>query len=202
MWSFTDPVWATIFVWATILAAVFGGIGVICLFVSGWVGYQITGVSQRKANVQIAEANARALEAKLALARFQQPRLLSEEAMARIVDKVKIFKDVEFDCAGSPTHEATNLLTSIEDTLERAGWMALNNAGAVSITIPNRRSRGIIISEGVSISFDQSQNPHLEKPVLALANALNDEGIAVSATGNAATPINKQAIHVIVGAKP
>src|ERR1700720_1718654 len=74
MWSFTSPPWATIFKWATIGAAAFGGIGVLAAFVSAWVGYQITDATQREANEQIANARADAARA------MERTALLEKEA--------------------------------------------------------------------------------------------------------------------------
>jgi len=64
MWVFTDPIWSTLFKWATISAGVLGGLGIASAFVSAWLGYEITGATQRDADVRIAASNAIAEGAK------------------------------------------------------------------------------------------------------------------------------------------
>lgn len=63
MWGLSIPFWDAVFRWATICAAIFGGIGVTAAFVSAWVGYELADVTQQEADRKIAEARARSDEA-------------------------------------------------------------------------------------------------------------------------------------------
>src|ERR1700683_3098317 len=53
MFGFPLDVWEAIFRWATIAALVFGGLGVGAAFVSAWVGYELTGATQKAATERI-----------------------------------------------------------------------------------------------------------------------------------------------------
>jgi hypothetical protein len=76
MW--TDPFWETVFRWATLVAAGAGGISITAAFVSAWVGYEITGATQRAADQRIALAQEQASKAdeRAALANERAARLM------------------------------------------------------------------------------------------------------------------------------
>jgi hypothetical protein len=83
LWGLSLSFWDAVFRWATICAAVFGGIGVTAAFISTWVGYELADVTQQESDRKLAEAratsdeaNARALEAQLALEKLKTPRVL------------------------------------------------------------------------------------------------------------------------------
>src|SRR5262245_12164319 len=91
MWSFTDPLWETVFKWATIAAAVFGGIGIAAAFVSAWIGYQIADATQKEADKNIAEARAETEKAKLEQERIKEAlawRTLTPEMTAILTESL------------------------------------------------------------------------------------------------------------------
>jgi len=96
MW--TDPFWETVFRWATWTAAGAGGLSIAAAFVSAWVGYEITGATQREADQKIAGAQAQAatateraaaLENDAAQARLELERLKSIVNW-RVLDPAKL----------------------------------------------------------------------------------------------------------------
>ena len=96
------------------------------------------------------EANARVLEAQLALEKFKAPRLLTTDQQARIVDKVRWLAGARFDLSvvtGDP--EALNFMIHIADTLEKAGWswIEFNHPGGPFMQvydIPGKPNVGMI----------------------------------------------------------
>jgi hypothetical protein len=83
--SFVSP---TVFIVATWLAAILGGIGIGAAFISAIVGYQLTERALRESDVKIAEANARAKEADLAVQKYKQPRNLDIESFSETLKGV------------------------------------------------------------------------------------------------------------------
>ena len=72
---------------------------------------------------RIAEADARALEAQVQLAKFKSPRNMTPDQQSRLVEKLARFKGTRFDMAlvvGDP--EAALFLGQISKTLQLAGW--------------------------------------------------------------------------------
>jgi hypothetical protein len=98
-WGLSLEFWQGVFFWATILAAVAGGLSIASAFVSAVVGYQITDFVQRQADEKIADAKARgdeagaeaakaserANKAALELEKFRSPRVITEEQRKTIV---------------------------------------------------------------------------------------------------------------------
>jgi hypothetical protein len=62
----------SVFIVATLVAAIFRGVGIAAAFVSAIVGYQLTEAALRDSNVKIAEANARTKEAELKLEQLRK----------------------------------------------------------------------------------------------------------------------------------
>jgi hypothetical protein len=154
------------------------------------------------AGKDIAEANARAVEAQLALERYKAPRQLTPEQQAHISAKIASFGKTPFDVALQPDLEPIGLMRQILSALKQAGWthVAWKTAGGIQFTIePDLPGAGILYAEGVHIEFAPSK-PEWEPAVTALGTALHAEGIAVKATR--ASGANAEAIHVVVGRKP
>lgn len=84
--SFISP---SVFVVATWLAAICGGVGVAAAFISAIVGYQLTEKSLKDSDVKIAEATARQTEAELKLEqlrKFAGPRSINVEAFMKALE--------------------------------------------------------------------------------------------------------------------
>jgi hypothetical protein len=212
----------SVFIAATWVAAIFGGIGIGAAFVSAIVGYQLTEESLAEANRRIAEANAqaeqargaaaeanaRALEAQLALEKFKQPRLLSENKMREMADKLNHFAGTRFDASASAGDtEAVIFLSHIAATLEMAGWKWIewNPPTGELMTVykiegkPNVGQLGFF---DVALQVDPDHNSELATAVGVLGVLLKAKGFAVTVdvVANPAIP-NKDTIHVIVGKK-
>ena len=92
-------------------------------------------------------------------------------------------------------------MQSVDASLQSAKW-EFHVAGI--ITIDNKA--GAIASSGVSIHFADELRSTLEKPALALANALVAEGITIAGvfrdTADAEKDKDRTRIHVMIGSKP
>lgn len=161
-----------------------------------------------QARAAAADANARALEAKAELAKFKAARTLSADAIERISDSIKGYKNVEFDAGvASPDSEYLELLLLIEQAAIKAGWKEIPwNGSSRTLDRPGGKPLiGVDLSTpNVGVGVDPS-NEQLLPAASALAAALNKEDIvAVAALVAIAPPginTNKNAIHIIVGRK-
>ena len=155
-----------------------------------------------------ADANARALEAQVALEKFKQPRLLSEQQMSAIAEKLKRFVGTKFDAAVIPGDpEAMIRLSHITATLEKAGWVwvewtAPEGQIAMTYTIPTKPSIGQLGFLGLTLQINPAHGRALSAPADALGLALIAEGIetTLDVIDNASVP-NRETVHVIVGKK-
>jgi hypothetical protein len=157
----------------------------------------------KEADARIAEAEARAAEANLQLAKLKTPRSLNQIQQVRIAAKIGQFAGTPFDLWVNTDQESANLMLQIEQAMALGRWQ-LKPPGA-SIEIANKA--GVIADTGVSVIFVEDKG-EFEKAALTLANAINDEGIAVKgcfkipAKEEAANHRDKNNIHILVGAKP
>jgi hypothetical protein len=81
---------------------------------------------------ETAEANAGVVEAELALAKFRTPRtvLLTAEAKASIIDKIKSFAGTKFDVGHDrEDREVWDFLWNLEPPLTAAGWVQIDWKG-------------------------------------------------------------------------
>lgn len=70
-----------------------------------------------------AEANARAEEAKLELARITEPRTIAPKDQQTLIDRLKQFAGQRYDLTVFADNESQNLLWSIYRILNEAGWI-------------------------------------------------------------------------------
>jgi hypothetical protein len=158
-------------------------------------------------DVKIAEANERANQAALELAKFKAPRALSAEQMGQIVAKMKRFAGTEFDGGVGPLNdpEPLHLFDQMSQSLVAAGWRPLAFASQQAMTLS--RSNGTPAVGGVSVTnviidIHPSQAERLWPVARALAEALAAEGIAAAYDqGSGGGSTNERAIHVLVGRK-
>lgn len=149
MWGLSLEFWQSVFFWATVTAAVSGGLGVTAAFVSAIVGYQVTGRVQREADRRISETNERAAQANERAANAEQraaeanekaeqerlarmkieerlaPRNLTLEQQKELVSALEQFKGQSLDICKTVDSdtEVLNMINLIGATLQNeAGW--------------------------------------------------------------------------------
>jgi F0F1-type ATP synthase epsilon subunit len=155
-----------------------------------------------------AEANARALEAQLALEKLKQPRSLSEKQISVIVEKLMRFAGTNFDAAVIPGDpEAIIFLSHITAALEKAGWKWIEWAapdGQLSMTYSflGKPSIGQLGFFGVTLQINPTYDRALSAPADALGLALIAEGIeaTLDVIDDPSVP-KRETVHVIVGEK-
>jgi hypothetical protein len=155
-----------------------------------------------EAEARAAEANFKAQESALELAKFRAPRALSREQTERVAEKIRPFAGIQFAGARNPGNpEFESFLRAIEIALQLAQWTEID--WHVSKARPRVAGLTMIGTEvsvwDVSIGIPLRHAQTYDKPAFALANALNAEGIA--ATAGIAYDPNAVAIHVMVGPK-
>ena len=158
-------------------------------------------------DVKIAEANERANQAALELAKFKAPRTLSGEQMNQIVMKMRRFAGTEFDGGVGPVNdpEPLHLFDQIAQSLTAAGWRQV--AFASNQVMILSRSNGTPAVGGVSVTnviidIHPGQVSRLWPVARALVEALAAEGIAAAYDqGSGGGSKNERAIHVLVGRK-
>jgi hypothetical protein len=84
MWGLPIPFWETVFRWSTIAAFVMGGLGATCAFISAWVGYELSDISQQEANKQILESQTRIEEARANAAAAGESAAAAKERTAQV----------------------------------------------------------------------------------------------------------------------
>jgi hypothetical protein len=157
------------------------------------------------ANRGAAEANARAVEAQLALEKFKAPRKLSSEQQSAIVGKIRRFSGQRFDMAlNSADPEAAALQQSIEGMLRLAGWEQVDwKGGDLVFTRPGKPVLGIITMVGVFAQMERDKASAFEAAAVILMGSLNLEGIQSKAeAGSIEMAENKDVMHIMVGKKP
>jgi len=139
MWGFSIVFLETVILWATILAATFGALSIICGFIAGFVGYKVSNVVQQQNEVKISEANAQAEKAKLdsaeanaraAEAALEQEKLkaqfawreITTEQASKILSTLKKTPDeiVLKIVIGDP--ETLHFAKQISKIFRKAGW--------------------------------------------------------------------------------
>ena len=152
---------------------------------------------------KIAEANARAAEALLALERFKKPRRLNSEQHAVLVETLKQFAGAEFDLAAKDS-EPLDFALDIERALRDAGWITRSWTGGGIITnLPGREFVvGNVVLDGVDV---QMRDPSLSSARDAFVNALKltgFEGVRGSAASVPPEDPNRRVLHIMFGTKP
>ena len=182
----------------------------VLLIVSGVWGEVFFGNKARVAGdkqlaqyeARTAEANQRAQEAALELARYRQPRVFTRDQMYRIAEKLKPFAGMQF--AGATVGrdpEILGFLQHIETTLTLAEWREIDWHSSQGITrSAGRTTIGTNVSvSNVLVTFPLNNSPKsVEAAATALAEALIAEGFAAKAGLDMS---NTGIVHVMVGPK-
>jgi len=140
-----------IFQYATIFAAIFGGLSLTLALISAFSGYEVSDRLQKESNEKISEANVRAEEAKSVAAEANKiaegerlervkieeklsPRRISIEQQKSLSKKLSSLANVDGvrqSVAVFPTSssfESSRLADEIANTLKAAGWDVNRNA--------------------------------------------------------------------------
>jgi len=160
-------------------------------------------------SLKVADANARALEAQVALARFRAPRQVTDEQGTQISGALGQFAKTPF-CMSMVVgdNEAFGLLAQIASVLEHAGWhwVDWNPPGGAFMFVyklegkPNVGQDAAIL--GVRIEVHADHFASLEAPTEALVKALNEAGIKATSGPASAEAPNHGAINIRIGKKP
>lgn len=151
---------------------------------------------------EISEANARAAEAKLELAKFKEPRLLSMEQQKKISEIVMLAGSVPFDFAIQVEQEAENLMKQIGAALVAGGWKWQPHSNPFFHPVDTPMVASVSYA-GIAIQITESRRKDWTVAVNLLKAALDGEGVNV--TLHQAVPDEQDtpnAIHIIVGRKP
>ncbi|MDR3468930.1 MAG: hypothetical protein P4M07_23635 [Xanthobacteraceae bacterium] len=166
------------------------------------------GVQGDQLRKDTAEANAKALEARLELERFKAPRLLGPGQLKRVAEKMGTFAGTRFDVAALPGDpEALNFALQIAAVLGAAGWswIEFNHPTGPLMTvygIPGKPNIGQGGAWGVVVQTHSDHADEFEAAAKALAGALDAEGFVAAAGGSPVESIpNHDTVHIIVGKK-
>jgi hypothetical protein len=155
------------------------------------------------AKAAIADANARTAEAQAELARFKAPRVLSAEQQGRIVDKLRVFSGTRFDGSIGPKGDVEPLFAMrfIATSLASAGWIQVPWTGSgETYTEAPLPALGLTTVSNVIVDVHPDHWAALGPAAIALADALNAEGIAAIADSKPTT-IPGDLIHLRIGRK-
>jgi hypothetical protein len=148
-----------------------------------------------------AEANQKAQEATLELAKYRAPRVLTQEQMYRIAEKLKGYRGIQFAGATSGRDpEFLTFLQFIENSLMLANWQQIPSSSSTGVMRIGKADIGTDVSvSNVLITFPMdAMGKVMESAAVALADALKAEGFAAKAGLDAR---NSGAINVMVGPK-
>lgn len=197
MWpSFETAVW--LYDRANLLVIGALTIGVIATVLVVWMGNVKEEYLRRdlaSTNERAANAEERAAEANLELARLKAPRTLTAEQKNRISERVRKFPGTIFDATTYPGEpEAVAFTNIISELLEAAGW-----------TLNPRRGQSSLMgsASGMVVVIGKHAGAPAEMAGKELTAALAGEGVTVS-LAHASLQVNpiKVAIQIQVARKP
>jgi transposase len=206
---FTRDLFETLIV---VVANALIGIGLIVEYIVILRARIASGVIEREAALKVAEANARALEAQLALEKYRAPRHLTQEQWHRIVSQIAPFGPQQFDMAvNNADPEAQRVGNSIFHHLRTmAGWRCIHwsqPGEAVvrwqppSADFPDWGINTMTI--GVEIQVIPKERDIFGPVAKTLADGLTAEGVETKAQlGLGSHSHNASTIHILVGSKP
>jgi hypothetical protein len=216
--------WLGLIHWAKIIGAFLVAIGVAAEFLGDFIAkpYEDAVEAARKAEVTkltaetvrlsaeaetaraaIADANARALEAQLALEKLKTPRDLKPEQQERVTSAAQAFAGQRYQAAISQgADDGPSFWKTLHLALKNAGWEYIPPSGPWVGDPP--ASIPIAAVPGVAIFVDRSKLQELEPAVLALGNALKAGGIRVIANVSgydSADEMQQRTIQIVIGAR-
>jgi hypothetical protein len=211
MWPFSEMSLPT----ATLVSTIANGVLLASLVVGALSTFVIVKTSdvkerywaedRRLSNERIADANARASEAELALVKFRAPRLPTPAELASLTDKIKPFAGTKFDVGHARVdREAWDFLWRLEPAISAAGWVHIDWVGGTVFKKngwPGDHLYGEMGVNNVSIEVRPQSRAELMPAAEALAAALEAIGITATTGDNNNSSQNDDAIHLIVGPK-
>jgi len=144
-----------------------------------------------------AEANARAAEATLELARLKAPRTLNADQQARMVEKLKQYTGREYSFNVFPDPEPIALMRTIDNLLKTAGWVRIPSQVGDIVT----EGAGHATDTGLQIGIKPTSDDEVRNLAVLLASIFTSEGIPAVAASIADLK-NDKAININVGKKP
>lgn len=154
------------------------------------------------ATKRASEADEKAAQARLDLAKYKAWRILTPQQEESIRATLKSFSGSPYDLGVDPTPEAINLLVRIDNVVKSSGWNNKAPVGGVnilfSLKLPNGHRVDIAYTSGVIIELS-SPTSKLRPAAEALVTALRSTGL--NAKGQLDHTKSPNAIHIIVGTK-
>jgi len=154
----------------------------------------------------VAQANARAAEAELALVKFRQPRqsyVKGNEAL--ITERLKPFAGTKFDSGlAANSGEVADFWWDLEPVITAAGWLHLPwNPLSVGMLVYQglRPVSGSVGASNVEIHIRPEERATLGPAGAALISVLNEIGIEAMDIGFNSHSANPEAIHIHIGDK-
>ena len=152
------------------------------------------------AKAERAEAETQAVDARLALEKLKERRILGLEQRARITAALIGYAGQEYTLSVASGSEPESLLCEIDAALSAAQWKRIPSPHSITVNTKcgNASLNGL---SGLSVRLSEKADTEHQWNLLMLVNALRAEGIAVdgSIDGEDASPT---AIAVTVGIKP
>lgn len=145
------------------------------------------------ARAAIAEANARALEAQVALEKFRAPRSLSDTQLATLAEKLKAYENQEFDVTTFwDLKEPLSFTNSIYQALTLAGWKYMQ---------PQSRAFLLGGMSGIQVWVHPDADRRTKDAAAALVAALNDDEMAAELRELSPQDPAKNKIRLHIGTK-
>jgi hypothetical protein len=158
-------------------------------------------VGAETARAAIAEANARALEAQAALAKFKAPRAIDPADREHIIAGLRGFAGQEFTGqVASAIPDGWDLWRQISLVLELAGWQRMPPRGLAVSQFGPEAGIPIAPQPGVAILFDSTHWTTLHPRAVALATELTRLGIAAFPAPTSGE--DSELITIVIGPKP
>jgi hypothetical protein len=206
--------WDTLSFWLVTAGAISASLGGVSAIMFRRYNHQLVALTEQRntqekqasdraiadAGVRAKEAEARAAEATLELAKFKAPRALTSEQQNEISAALKFFAGTPFDFSVQTDHESVALMAQIGAALENAGWKRQASVATIVYTPIGKPPAAVVVYQGLQIGIAESRRNDFTPPTLALENALMRAGLEVTAA--AASNVGPEAIHIMVGSKP
>ena len=135
-----------------------------------------------------AEANARAEEAQLELARITEPRTIAPEDQQTLIDRLKQFAGQRYDLTVFANSESQKLLWSIYRILNEAGWIYTNahtSALELGMSVRITRNLTVRVSPDAGLKASMQKDLRFDSPtgiaLAALKISMEEAGLEFSA---------------------
>jgi len=153
----------------------------------------------------IADANRRAKEAELALAKFRAPRLPTETQLSLLIERISPFAGTKFDVGhATEDREQWDFLWRLEPALTKAGWTHVDWLGGIVFrknNWPGNHLYGAMAVINVSIELSPNSQTLLMPAAESLVAALREIEIEATIADFNNSSANTDAVHLLVGPK-